>query len=326
MLKKKICVAPLTAVNTAVLFLFVSVSGGSQQLPARPAQMPAIPPLRVPATIFGVGDIMHCAAPEGAELTGRLMERLLNETPNSIGVTFGDNSNDNGTEEDYTCFDQSSWGKLMSRLYPTPGNHDYGVDKELPFYYLYFPYAGPPRLGYYAYDFGGWRIYALNSELVFPELRQQQLAWLERELHTHYKAKCMLAYFHRPPFSSGRFASPKWALPIFRKLYQYGVDLVATGHEHFFAALPPLNPQGVVDPSYGIPILIAGTGGAVFFERPRTLRFGQHGEEIVAHTLGVLRLTLKPGAYQWAFVPVHPGGSRPSGAGRCHDNPTGYVG
>jgi hypothetical protein len=25
------------------------------------------------------------------------------------------------------------------------------------------PNAGPPGLGYYAYDFGGWRIYALNS-------------------------------------------------------------------------------------------------------------------------------------------------------------------
>lgn len=315
---RRTCLVALTALGTGILCFFVSISYGSQQVAA---------PLRVrgPATIFGVGDIMHCAAPEGAELTGRLMQRLLNETPNSIGVTFGDNSNDDGSEEAYGCFDRSSWGKLMSRLFPTPGNHDYDVDKILPFYYLYFPNAGPPGLGYYAYDFGGWRVYALNSELVSPSLRQQQLAWLEGELQTHAKTKCTFAYFHRPPFSSGRFASPAWTMRIFRRLYRYGVDLVATGHEHFFAALPPLNPRGIVDDRYGVPLLIAGTGGAVFFERPRTLRYGDNGELVVSRTLGILKLTLKPAGYEWAFLPVHPGGSAPSGTGTCHDNPAGYV-
>jgi hypothetical protein len=309
----------VTALHAAsVLVLVVAFFGDSRQAHGQRAPAP-------PATIFGVGDIMQCATPEGAELTGRLMERLLNETPNSLGITFGDNSNDDGTEENYKCFDGSTWGKLMSRVYPTPGNHDYGVDPELPFYYLYFPNAGQPRLGYYGYDFGGWRIYALNSELASPELRQGQLEWLDSELRAHYKTKCILAYFHRPPFSSGIFASPR-ARPIFRKLYKYGVDLVATGHEHFFAALPPLSPEGAVDRTYGVPIMIAGTGGAVFFERPGTLRYGVHGEVIVPRTLGVLRLTLKPAAYEWAFVSVHPAASSPSGTGQCHDNPPRDVG
>lgn len=279
-----------------------------------------------PPTVFGVGDIMQCATPEGAEQTGHLMERLLNETPNSIGVTFGDNSNDDGSEAGYDCFDRSSWGKLMSRLFPVPGNHDYGVDKELPFYFLYFPNAGPLRLGYYAYDFGTWRIYALNSDLVLPELRQAQLDWLERDLFEHHKTKCLLAYFHRPPFSSGNFASPKWALPVFRKLYKYGADLVATGHEHFFAALPPLNPDGVVDRAHGVPLLIAGTGGAIYFERPGRLRYGDHGEVVLARTLGVLRLTLHSAGFEWRFVPVDPAVAGPSGTGTCHPNPPGFTG
>ena len=282
------------------------------------------PPPRT-ATIFGVGDIMQCATPQGAELTGRLMERMLNETRNSIGITLGDNSNDNGTEDDYRCFDQSSWGRLMARLRPTPGNHDYGVDKLLPFYYLYFPNAGPPRLGYSAYDFGAWRIYSLNSELVSPELRQEQLSWLEQDLRTYSKTRCTLAYFHRPPFSSGNFASPAWVMPIFRKLYKYGVDLVATGHEHFFAALPPLNPAGDIDRTYGIPLLIAGTGGAVFFERPNKLKYGSDGEVVVARSLGVVRIDLKPDGYEWGFVPINPGDPAPSGSGGCHNNPPRYV-
>jgi acid phosphatase type 7 len=281
------------------------------------------PPEVRPATIFAVGDIMHCDAPGGAELTGELMERLLNTTPDSIGITLGDNSNDDGSEVSYDCFNRSSWGKLIDRVIPTPGNHDYSVDKELPFYFLYFPRAGEPRRGYRAFNAGGWRIYALNSELVLPELRREQLQWLDRDLELNGRG-CTLAYFHRPAFSSGRFASPAWVMPIFRKLYKYGVDLVITGHEHFFASMPPLNPEGVPDATYGVPSLIAGTGGAVLFDRPPTLRYAQWGEQVMARTLGVLQLTLHPKSYQWAFVPVDGAIKGPAGAGQCHENPPGY--
>lgn len=305
-----------TVRRTAILLWGVAVCGVSGQAPAS---------LAPTATIFAVGDIMHCAAPQGAELTGRLMERLLDETANSVGITLGDNSNDNGSELDYDCFDRSSWGRMMARLRPTPGNHDYGVDKQLPFYFLYFPNAGRPGLGYSAFDFGGWRIYSLNSELVAPELRQQQLKWLDDDLHAFAKSRCTLAYFHRPPFSSGDFASPAWVMPIFRKLYKYGVDLAITGHEHFFATLPPLDPAGKVDKSYGVPTLIGGTGGARFFEKPGRLRYPNDGEVVVARTLGVTRIDLQRTGYQWAFVPVNPADPAPSGSGGCHDNPPRYV-
>lgn len=283
-------------------------------------------PARVPpATIFAVGDIVHCATPESAEMTGRLMERLLNQTPNSIGLTLGDNSNDDGSERSYDCLDRTTWGKLMDRVHPTPGNHDYGVDRELPFYYLYFPHAGPARLGYRAWNFGAWRIYALNTELALPGLRDGQLAWLERDLRAHHNAKCLLAYFHRPPFSSGNFASPR-ALPIFRKLFKFGVDLVLTGHEHFFSSLPPLTPDGVVNRSQGVPILIAGTGGATFFNQPARLRYGNAGEVVLARQLGIVRVVLKPASYDWAFIPVDVAVRGPSGTGVCHENPPGYAG
>lgn len=277
-------------------------------------------PARVPPpTVFAVGDIVQCEALDAAERTGRLMERLLDDTPNSVGITLGDNSNDDGSESSYDCFDRSTWGKLRGRLEPTPGNHDYDVDKELPHYFLYFPKAGAPRLGYRAWDLGTWRIYALNSELP-PELREAQLDWLENDLRAHYKTKCLLAYFHRPPLSSGAFGSPRGRL-IFRRLYRFGVDLVVTGHEHFFAALPPLTPAGVVNRSHGVPVLIAGTGGAVFFDRPSRLRYADQGETVIARQLGILRMVLKPGTYEWTFIPVDPAVPRPSGTGTCHENP-----
>ena len=284
-----------------------------------------------PATLFGVGDIGYCPDPGDSDMTGRLMEELLDRTPNSRGITFGDNSNDDGSEESYGCFDRSSWGRLMPRLFPSPGNHDYQADKIFPFYFLYFPNAGPPGLGYYAYDFGGWRVYALNSEIMASEesntaRRETQLAWLDADLRANAGSRCTMAYFHRPPFSSGRFASPAWVMPIFRKLYKHGVDLVATGHEHFFASLPPLTPEGVVDRAYGVPLLIAGTGGAIMFERPRRLTYEKDGEVVIERTPGVLRITLKPGSYDWGFVPVSPRPRTASGDGRCHDNPPGVGG
>jgi len=313
---------PLVVGVVAALVLAVGVPAarGQSSVAPRPVET---------ATLFGVGDISHCTSNETSEATGRLMQRLLDTTPNSRGITFGDNSNDDGSEESYRCLNTTSWGRLMPQLFPTPGNHDYDVDKVLPYYFLYFVNSGEPGRGYYAYDFGGWRVYALNSELMASgednrTAREAQMAWLEGDLRVHAKTKCTMAYFHRPPFSSGRFASPAWVMPLFRKLYKHGVDLIATGHEHFFASLPPLGPDGVVNKSHGIPTLIAGTGGAVFFDKPRSLRYG-NGEVVISKTLGVLKMTLRPGAYDWAFIPVDADAESAAGSGTCHDNPARYV-
>jgi hypothetical protein len=307
-------------VGRGLVPLAVAVAGtwvGAQTLGRAPAP---------PPTIFAVGDIVNCAAPDAAESTGQLMQRLLDETPNSLGITLGDNSNDDGSEASYGCFDRTTWGALMPRLHPTPGNHDYQADRVLPYYYLYFTNAGPLSRGYRAWDVGGWRLYALNTELPSPELRQAQLDWLERDLNAHYKAKCILAYFHRPPFSSGKFASLPRAVPIFRRLFKYGGDLVVTGHEHFFATLPPLTPDGVVDRSHGVPTLVAGTGGAAFFNRPDRLKYPNDGELVMAKQHGILKIVLKPAGYDWAFLPVDPAVRGPSGTGTCHENPPGPRG
>src|SRR5688572_21159729 len=103
--------------------LVLSVASSDGQAPI------ASPAAVQPPTLFGVGDLMQCGNPAGADLTGRMMKRLLDETPNSRGLTFGDNSNDDGSEEQYQCLDKSSWGEVMARVFPTPGNHDYGTDK-----------------------------------------------------------------------------------------------------------------------------------------------------------------------------------------------------
>ena len=72
-----------------------------------------IKPVEPRATLLAVGDIVYRTEPHAANATGDLMARLLDEIPNSRAITLGDNCNDDGSEDCYDRFDQSSWGRLQ---------------------------------------------------------------------------------------------------------------------------------------------------------------------------------------------------------------------
>lgn len=306
-----------------------------------------------PATLYAVGDIMYRTTSEGAVLVGALMERLLARDPmNSRAILAGDICNDDGQPECYERLEQTPWGRLRPVLYSLPGNHDYETAKReggIPYYFNYMLNAGASERGWHAFDWGGWRVIGLNSEAMARDAEHQlspigreQLAWMERELQQYAKDRCVLTYYHRPMYSSGRFASPAWVGPIFRKAFKHGVDLYFAAHEHMFAALPPLTPYAdatgiaVVDRTYGIPGIIGGTGGAILFPDPRAdprsrpedrrLKWANDGEVILANMWGITQIDLWPGGYQWTFIPAYdePGRVYPSGTGTCHPNPPGY--
>jgi acid phosphatase type 7 len=329
---------------TAVVCSFLLIVGNLW------AQEEIYPPApTAPKTLYAVGDVMHRTTSHGAVAVGNLVEQLVAADPaNSRVIVAGDVCNDDGQQECYERLEQTPWGGLRPLLYPVPGNHDYDEARRtggIPYYFHYMLNAGEPGKGWHAFDFGGWRILALNSEVMardpqgrLSEEGDEQLNWMESELQQHAQSQCVLTYYHRPMYSSGRFASPKWVGPLFRKSYEYGVDLYFAAHEHLFAALPPLTPavdaQGVatVDHRYGVPGLIGGTGGAITFPDPRTdphpeagrrLKWASDGETVVAGQWGVTRIDLWPGGYRWAFVPVapEPGAVYPTGGGTCHAAP-----
>jgi hypothetical protein len=305
------------------------------------------------ATLFIVGDVMQRDS-EGTELVGRLLENLLADNAGySRALILGDLCNDDGAEECYARLDRTSWGRLRPLLYAVPGNHDYESARRsggIPYFFNYVLNGGAPERGWYAFDWGSWRIVALNSEVMSKDehdmispVAREQLAWFDREMQQHSTSKCVLTAYHRPMYSSGRFGSPAWVGPLFRKSYRYGVDLSVAGHEHFFARMPPLTPMvgadnlAIVDRSYGIESLIAGTGGAVLFPHPkadpqisradRVLKWAKYDELVFAGVWGVTRIDLSAGKFKWRFIPAVPEAGRvyPSGSGTCHDNPPGYV-
>ena len=62
-------------------------------------------------------------------------------------------------------------------------------------------------------------------------------------------------------------------------------------------------------------LTVAGTGGAAL--RPFEAE-DPNSEVRDADTHGVLRLDLRPGAYDWQFIPVQGGSFTDRGSGTCH--------
>ena len=117
---------------------------------------PFEPPLAA-AVLAGAGDIDVCGE-AGDEATAALLEKIPGEI-----FTLGDNSNEQGTLKQYeNCFD-TTWGRFKERIHPSPGNHDYTFENGADFHTYFSAAAGPPGLGYYSYDYGGWHVIALNG-------------------------------------------------------------------------------------------------------------------------------------------------------------------
>ena len=307
------------------------------------------------ARVFAVGDLLYRGLESVTDQVGLLMERLYKENPDSTILLLGDVCNDDGSKRCYDELEQTSWGRLIPVVYPVLGNHDNEealLTGRMPEFFARFPLAGKPGTGEIALTRGAWRLLGYNTELMRrdrvtntftdPNKALDHLKWLDGELRQYHKTHCMLAFGHRPPYSSFRAPastsqSDPYAMPIFRKLYKDGVDLNLTGHLHGFNWLPPLDPDGKIDRSHGVPIGIVGTGGAIPFVDPRLdtalpksarrLKWAADDEVLEADTPGVVQIDLYPGSYTWTFIPVNPlaGVAYPAGGGRCHDNPSAHV-
>ena len=275
--------------------------------------------------MIGAGDIAVCGT-SGDEETGKLVDSLL--TADSIAnvasvvFTLGDNaypSGRSGVDNDLPrCF-SPSWGsaRILNLIHPAPGNHDFDSGSGDPYFAYFGQRAGPAGRGYYSYDFAGWHIVSLNSELYFaaggPAEAKQQEDWLRQDLRDH-KSLCTMAYFHRPYFSSGKHGGTREMRPLWDIMYDGGVDVVLNGHEHHYERFMPQTPVGIVDTKRGIEQIIVGTGGGDL--RGLRPRVGNSVFEVHGY-FGVLKLSVGAGEYRSAFIGTD-GRVWDTGSGRCH--------
>jgi hypothetical protein len=159
-------------------------------------------------------------------------------------------------------------------------------------------------------------IISLNSNVAAGAGSAQE-QWLRTDLEAAITAPCTLAYWHHPRFSSGaNHGNDARTDALFRALYEYGTDVVITGHDHIYERFAPQDPNAQADPT-GIREFVVGTGGAGLYGIG-TIRANsevRRGAPNGAH--GVLKLILKEGNYDWEFIPIAAETFRDTGNAAC---------
>jgi 3',5'-cyclic AMP phosphodiesterase CpdA len=273
--------------------------------PNGPSQIPSGPEIFV-----GAGDIAVCGG--SAEATARQLDGI-----GGTVFTLGDNAYPTGTRSDFQNCYEPTWGRHKGRTRSAPGNHDYATPGAVPYYEYFGANAGPFGLGYYSFDLGTWHIISLNTNI--PDNGSVQLAWLRADLLQNAGAKCTLAFWHHPVFSSGpngsnpnEVAIRAYGRELYRMLYDANADVILSGHDHLYERFAPQTADGILDPSRGIREFVVGTGGVPLYE----FQPARPNSEVRLRVHGVIKLTLATDRYAWDFLPVS--GSGDSGSTACH--------
>jgi hypothetical protein len=266
------------------------------------------------AVLVGAGDIASCDDLKGAEATAKLLDNI----PGTV-FAAGDLAYPDGSDEQFAKCYGPTWGRFKDRTRPAPGNHEYHSDGASGYVRYFGAAAGDPKKGYYSYDLAAWHVIVLNSECDAVggcEAGSAQEQWLRQDLKAH-PAKCTLAYWHKPLFSSGAaHGNDPEVKPLWDALYSADADVVINGHDHHYERFAPQDPAGNADSQRGIREFVVGTGGK---NSHRKLASPKPNSEVrQADTFGVLKLTLRATSYDWEFVPEAGKTFTDSGSGNCH--------
>ena len=156
--------------------------------------------------------------------------------PFEFVLMLGDNLYGSEDAGDYASKFERPYKPLLDagvKFYAALGNHDD------PSQAMYKPFnMNEKRFYSFKAPRGSVRFFALDSNYM----QKEQLDWLEKELASS-DSEWKIAFFHHPLYSSGEKHGSDDQLrtqiePLFLK---HGVDLVLTGHEHFYERLKPQN-------------------------------------------------------------------------------------
>lgn len=257
-------------------------------------------------SLVAAGDIASCFH-RGDEQTAKLLDRI-----GGVVAPLGDNAYVSGTDQEFAECYHPTWGRHLERTRPAVGNHEYRTEGAAGHFRYFGERAGPPN-GWYSYPLDGWHVIVLNSDVPMRPGSEQH-DWLLADLAAN-PSRCTLAYFHHPRFSSGKHGGKRRVIEVFPTLYEAGVDVILSGHDHHYERFAPQDPEGRLDPERGVRQFVVGTGGAPSY---RMRDRAPNSEAIADHVRGVLRLVFHPDSYEWEFVPVAGRRFRDAGRGECN--------
>jgi hypothetical protein len=175
-------------------------------------------------------------------------------------ILMGDNAYSSGTDAEYTNNFFNIYDNTLlknHKLYPSPGNHDYGnstgnkPSRTMPYYNTFTT----PKLGecggvasnkpnFYSFDIGNIHFLSLDSWGTEADLTHMGTSgsstlktWINNDLAANTK-KWTIAYWHHPPYTkTSHDSDTESELQAIRQnfityLEARGVDLIINGHSH----------------------------------------------------------------------------------------------
>lgn len=290
--------AALTAAIAFAMLLAACGSGASTPqpsptAPAAPTSASSPSPSASVAHVLAVGDIAGCEWQTDAATASLVAER------EGTVLTLGDNVYPAGSDATYADCYGPTWGAVLDRTRPAIGNHDAQDDGGAAYFRYFGAAAGKTGEGWYSFDIGAWHVAALNSNcgMVRCDAGSPQHAWLVQDLAAN-GARCTLAYWHHPRFSSGPHGNDSSVAALWAALDEADADLVIAGHDHLYERFSPQTADGAADPN-GVRQITAGTGGAGLYE---TEGIAANSELAIDDRFGILALTLRETSYEWQFI------------------------
>ena len=288
--------------------------------PGHPCPTPSPSPSPSPTGTPSPGDPVITA---GGDIAARVPSaatkataQLVTSINPTVALTLGDNQYPGGALADFQTGYGTTWGAFKSKTRPAVGNHEYESSSMAAGYFSYFGARAPDN--YYSFNVGSWHLISLDSNCARAGgcgAGSPQYEWLKADLASH-PARCTLAYWHHPRWSSGtQHGNSEQVAPFVQLLYNARAELILSGHEHNYERYAPQTPGGTLDTTRGIVQIVAGTGGYSLYG------FGPADTNSLrrnATTYGVLRMTLHPGSYDFAFRPAYGGSFTDSGSRTCH--------
>jgi 3',5'-cyclic AMP phosphodiesterase CpdA len=180
-----------------------------------------------------------------------------NKFPFDFVVVLGDNIYPPHADDDYVKKFEVPYRALLDagvRFYAAIGNHDPATELGYPAFNMegrrYYSYRRNER-NLQGLEGAGVRFFVLDSRSLDPE----QLVWLRDEL-AKSKTDWKICYFHHPLYTSGRYTNAARVLRLALEpiLIAGDVDVVLSGHEHFYERMRP---------QHGISYFISGGAGSL---------------------------------------------------------------
>jgi predicted phosphodiesterase len=154
-------------------------------------------------------------------------------------------------------FDPASLLMTQSPYYAVPGNHE----EESPLYYSYFTMGGGKK--WWSADFGSVHLIGLNTN-VDGSPGSLQYEWLVQDLIDNQDKPWIFVFMHNPMFHVHPFR------PVYEERYywhplfmEYGVDMVFSGHDHYYLRTHPIGRMGALEKSV-VYFTVAGGGAPLY--------------------------------------------------------------